>query len=473
MSHHKQDGARLIPLGIVLLIGFGIWLIPKPEAIDPRGWQLLAIFAATVAGIILRPLPMGAVALIGVAVVVATHTLPLDQALDGFSNDQVWLIVIACFIARGFIKTGLGKRIAYYFLHLFGKSPLGLAYGFLISDMVMAPAIPSSTARAGGVIMPILESVAQTLGSRSDDGTSRRIGEFLTISAFHGTVISTATYLTAGASNPIIAKLAAASGVAITWALWFQAAIVPSLICLALIPWIVYKVRPPEIKDTTHASTHAKEKLVEMGKISRHEKMMLITFVMLLVLWIFGKEFSLHATTSAMLGLSFLMLTGVLKWKDILTEEIAWDSLIWFSVLVMMATNLNSLGVIGWFGTTTVYFVAGMQWHHALLFLIVVYFYLHYFFASVTARVSALYAPFLAIAIAVGSPALLAAMALGYFSIICGGLTHYGMGQAPVFFSMHYVPMKVWWKLGAILSFTYLIIWLVVGGLWWKVLGLW
>lgn len=467
------EGAALIPMAIVIAIGLILWFLPRPEAIEPQGWQLLAIFVATIAGIIMHPLPMGSIAIMGMTVAVVTGTLSLEQTLHGFANEQIWLIVVACFIARGFIKTGLGKRIAYIFLFLFGRSPIGLAYGFLASDFIMAPAIPSSTARAGGVLLPILRSLSQTLGSDPEHGTARKIGAYLTICTFHGTVISTTMFLTSAASNPIIAKFAAHKGIELTWGLWLQASIVPAILSFLLIPIVIYLVYPPEMKNTTYACNHAKEKLAEMGKVTTHEWLMIFTFVMLLVLWIFGREFGLHATTTALIGLCFLMVTGVLNWKEILAEGVAWDSLVWFSVLVMMASFLTTYGVIGWMSGNIVGYIEHLQWHHGLIILTLIYFYIHYFFASVTSHVSALFAPFLAVALEIGTPPMLAGVSLAFFSVLCGGLTHYGLGQAPVLYSTRYVELKNWWLIGALMSFIYLILWAVVGGLWWKWLGIW
>ena len=112
-------------LTTVFLIGLGIWFAPRPEGLNEHAWHLLAIFVATISGLVLKPLPMGAVALIGLTVTGVTEVLaPLAKTpqgavellFAGFANSQIWLIVFACFIARGFIKTGLASRIAYLFL---------------------------------------------------------------------------------------------------------------------------------------------------------------------------------------------------------------------------------------------------------------------------------------------------------------------------------------------------------------------
>ena len=192
----------------VLIVGTIIWFIPPPAGVQPKAWHLLAIFVATIVGIIIKPLPMGAIALLGIAATAITGTLSIDQALSGFGNGTIWLIVAAFFISRGFIKTGLGSRIAYLFMAALGKKTLGLGYGIIATDLILAPAIPSNTARAGGIIFPLLKATARAYGSEPEDGTAHKIGAFLTLAAFQGNVITSAMFLTAMAANPLAAKLA-------------------------------------------------------------------------------------------------------------------------------------------------------------------------------------------------------------------------------------------------------------------------
>jgi DASS family divalent anion:Na+ symporter len=435
--------------------------------------HLLAIFVGTIVGIILKPLPMGAVAMVGIAATAMTQTLTITEALSGFGNRVIWLIVLAFFISRGFIKTGLGPRIAYLFMALLGRKSLGLGYGLVATDLVLAPAIPSNTARAGGVIFPILRSVAEAYGSKPEDGTAGRIGAFLTVTAFQGTVITSAMFLTAMAANPLAAELASVQGVEITWTGWAMAAAVPGLLSLISVPWLLYRLAPPEVKETPAARDLALENLRELGAMKRSEWIMLGCFVLLLVLWILSGPLGIHTTATAMLGLVVLLVTGVLTWTDVLEEKGAWDTLVWFSALVMMASFLTELGVIPWFSDVVSGVFGGSAWTVAFLGLSLVYFYSHYLFASNTAHVSAMYAPFLGVALVVGTPPVLAALVLGFFSNLFSSMTHYGTGPAPVLFGAGYVEVGEWWRLGLVVSLANLVIWLGVGGLWWRVLGLW
>jgi divalent anion:Na+ symporter, DASS family len=439
-----------------------------------KGLHLFALFVTTIVGIILKPLPMGAVAMIGIASTAVTGTLPIADSMSGFSDVVIWLIVLAFFISRGFVKTGLGARVAYTFMALLGKRTLGLSYGLAATDLILAPAMPSNTARAGGIIMPIMTSIARAYGSKPGDGTERKIGSFLTLTAYQVVCVTSAMFLTAMAANPLAQKLAADLNVSITWTGWMVAALVPGLVSLIVIPWVIYRLFPPEIKETPEAVDIAKSKLKEMGRTSRGEWMMLGVLVVLLVLWIFAKQLGdLNATTAALIGLSLLLLLGVLGWEDIKAETGAWDTLVWFAALVMMAGFLNKMGMIPWFSKAIGGRVGGHGWVFAFLVLALVYFYSHYFFASNTAHVASMYAAFLGVCIIQGVPPVLAALVLAFFSNLFASMTHYGTGPAPVLFGTGYVEVGTWWRYGLLVSVLNIVIWLGLGGLWWKLLGLW
>jgi len=464
--------AKLLPLIVVVALGVIIWFIPPPEGVKPEAWQLLAIFVATVAGFIAKPLPMGAVAIIGIMMTTLTGTLSIVHALSGFGNSVIWLIGAAFFISRAVIKTGLGARIAYHLMKILGKRTLGLSYGLGLADLILAPAMPSNTARAGGIIVPLIRSVAEVYDSAPAKGTERKIGSFLMMSAFQINIITSAMFMTAMASNPLAAELAGKAGINISWGSWFLAALVPGLISLIVLPLVVYKFYGPEIKETPEARELAEGKLREMGSMSSGEWITAGVIILLLVLWIGGQALSIDATTAAFVGLSVLLLAGVLSWEDMLNEKGAWDTIVWFAALVMMATQLNSLGFIPWFGETMAGKVSGLEWTTAFLIIALIYFYSHYMFASQTAHISAMYAPFLAIALTVGTPPVLAALVLAFFSNLFSSLTHYANGPAPVVFGAGYVSMGTWWGMGAVISVINIIIWVGMGSVWWRMIGL-
>lgn len=148
----------------------------------------------------------------------------------------------------------------------------------------------------------------------------------------------------------------------VTWAGWAIAAAIPGLVSLMVIPLLIHRLYPPAIKETPNATELAHGRLRELGKVKRVEWIMLACFVLLLTLWILADQLSLHATVTALLGLAVLLVTGVLQWDDVLNERGAWDTLIWFAALVMVASFLNELGLIPWFGSTVGEWFSGVGW---------------------------------------------------------------------------------------------------------------
>lgn len=459
-----------ISFAISIAIGALLWFVPEPQGVKPEAWRLFAIFAATIVAIILKPFPMGVIAILSLTISVVTGILTFADAFSGFSNELVWLVLFAFFISRGFISSGLGNRIAYRIMSLIGKNSLGLGYGLVVSDLIIAPIIPSLTARGGGIIFPLLKSLAEIFKGRSYDP---KMGAFLTLAAFQGTAITSAMFLTSMAGNPLIAEFARTHGIEITWIGWATAAIVPGLISLCVVPYVIFRLVSPTIHETPHARDMALEKIARMGPMKREEWIILGTFILLIVLWIAGNFIALKATVAAMIGLSVLLLTGVLRLKEVLEEQSAWDTFIWFGTLITLPTFLNKYGFASWFSEWIVGNVSGFEWVAGFVFIALIYFYSHYLFASNVAHITAMYVPFLIFAVAMGAPPHLAALLLGFLSSLFGGLTHYGSGPAPILFGTGYVTIGQWWKVGAIVGFINIFIWMVIGSLWWKILGLW
>jgi len=465
---------KLTQLFLTLAVGLGLWICPPPEGITLQAWHLFSIFVATIFGMIAKPLPMGAVAFTGLCAVVLTDTLSFSRAFQGFSEPAVWLIVFAFFIARGIIKTGLGSRLSYFFMMLLGKKTLGLGYGIVATDLLLAPAIPSSTARTGGVLLPILEALANSYHSYPNDPSARKIGSYLIKVAAQSSTVTSAMFLTAMAANPLVADIAEKSfGFEITWGEWAIAALVPGLVSLLLIPLVMFKLYPPEIKESPDATALAKSELNAMGKIKRPEWIMIATFILLVILWILAKPIGIKPVVTAMFGLVILLVTNVLTWEDVRSESGAWETLIWFAVLITLATELGNLGFTSYVNDVLVRNVQGLDWHIGLVVLSVGYLYSHYFFASNLAHVGAMYATFLGVAIALGAPVGLAALVLGFFSSLFGALTQYACGPSALLFGLGYVRISTWWQAGFIISVMNVLIWLTIGSVWWKILGLW
>ena len=487
----QAGGIKVIPALISVAIILLIWfVIPVPEGVSANAWHLLALFVGTIAAIIGKVMPIGALAVVAITLVAITGVTSdspkgaVADALSGFSNSLIWLIGIAIMISRGLIKTGLGNRIGYHFIAWFGSRTLGVGYALALSELVLAPVTPSNTARGGGIIHPIMRSIAGSFGSDPEHGTQRKIGHYLALVNYHSNPITSAMFITATAPNPLVVKFVAdATGMDlnISWGTWALAALLPGLVCILLMPLVIYAIYRPEITRTPDARNFANQQLLAMGPMNRGEKIMISVFALMLLLWagipawLFGDLFAVNTTAVAFLGLSVLLISGVLQWDDVLKEKSAWDTVTWFAALVMMATFLNKLGLVSWFSGVVESNIAGfgLGWEMSVLVLVAVYFYAHYFFASTTAHITAMFAAFYAAGLALGAPPMFLALLMAGASSLMMSITHYATGTSPIIFGSGYVSMEDWWIMGFIMSLVNLFLWTLVGGIWWSLLGYW
>ncbi len=457
----------------IVAIAAAILLVGAPAGIEPKGWRLLAIFLATIVGSILRPVPAAAVVFLGVCAMAVANTMTPAQALKGYSDPVVWLVLCAFFISKGVMKTGLGRRIAFLFIRALGKRSLGLGYALVGTDAVLATVVPSNSARAGGIVFPIVRSLAEAYDS-TPGPTRRRLGAYLMKTMYQCDVIACAMFLTGQASNVLIAKFAMdAAQVELTYASWMLGGIVPGIVALLAVPWLLFKLYPPEVTHTPHATELAQRELDLIGPMHRGERMMLLVFGLVALLWMTPSIHGIHYAVVALLGVSALLLTRVVDWSDLISERQAWDTFIWYGGLVRMAEALGETGITKRFAEEAGTWTTGWSWAPALAVLVIVYFYAHYAFASITAHATAMFTPFVVVAIAAGAPPHLAVLSLAAASNLDASLTNYGTTHAPIYFGANYVTQKEWWRLGFIVSLVTLGIWGTIGVGWWKILGWW
>lgn len=299
-------------------------------------------------GILCSPLPSGALMFIALAVTIFTNPLSFKAGLSGFASGTVWMIFSAYLLSLGFVQSGLGRRIAYKTLSLFGGSSLGIAYSLGIADLILAPAMPSVTARSGGIILPISKSIDQVLDSEPGP-KQKRLGEFLTMTCFQFTPITGAMFMAGMTANPLCATLAKEGlGIELTWVGWFWAAVVPAVVCFVVMPLLSYKILNPELKRTPEVKKMGREELKNMGPMSAQEIKVAIGFVLALLGWGTTMWTGLNANAIGIGLAALLFAMGAVNWKDVLADKAAWDTVVWFGVIISLATGLTSLGFIKW-----------------------------------------------------------------------------------------------------------------------------
>ncbi|HWR04367.1 MAG TPA: DASS family sodium-coupled anion symporter [Humidesulfovibrio sp.] len=384
---------------------------------------------------------------------------PADEikwALAGFSNSTVWLIFIAFMFALGYEKTGLGKRISLLLIKKLGKRTLGLGYAVALADLALAPFMPSNTARSGGTIFPIIKNIPALYGS-TPDHEPRKIGGYLMWVALATTCVTSTMFLTGLAPNLLALSLVEKTvGIKFAWMEWFMAFAPVGIGLFLAVPWLTYVLYPPTQKVSADAPIWAASELVKLGPITRKELTMAGLAVLALLGWIFAGDY-LDATLVALLALTLMILTGVISWDDLLGHKQAWNVLFWFATLVTLADGLAKVGFLKWFATSAAAGMVGYSPTTVTVLLVVLFFVVHYLFASLTAHVTALLPVFLTTAAAIPGVnmrtlALLLCLSLGLMGII----TPYATGPSPIYYGSGFVGRKDFWLQGFIFGAIFL-----------------
>ncbi len=453
--------------------GVAVWAIGPSVGIPATGVGLAAVFTAVILAFILRPLPMGPTVLIGLIVAAITKALPIKSGLAGYGEPVVWLVVGAFLIAGAVQATGLGRRIALTLVAKLGGSLRGLGYAVCGAELLLGPVVPSNTARGGGIMSPIVDSLARALGSEPG-GPDDQAGSWLILVAAHANLVTAAMFLTGMAANPLAAKAASdVLNVDLSWGTWALGAIVPGLVSLALLPPLLARLSRPAPADAAAARQLAVDELTAMGPWRRDERVLAAVFFGLLVLWSSKPIHGMGTTLVAWIGVSVLLLAKVRSWQDVTGDSRAWDTLVWLGGLLAMANGLKDTGVVAWLADGAQGLAAGNGPFWTLLLLALAYFYSMYGFSMLTAHISAMVAAFLAAAAAGGAPPLVAAAMLAYFSNLCACLTNYSTGPVIIYFGLGYVPAARWFKIGAAISIFHVLVWGFGAQLWWRALGWW
>ncbi|MBK9246512.1 MAG: DASS family sodium-coupled anion symporter [Burkholderiales bacterium] len=446
-------------------LAIGIWFVPVPQGLTAPAWHLFAVFVASIAAVLLGAFPLLTSTMLAVAAVVLTETISPAKAFSGFANASVLLVVIAFLVAQAVVKSGLGRRISLFMVSRFGSSAHGLAYSIVLTDAVIAPAFPSNTAR-GGVLFPIVLSVAQGSGSKPDDPEGRRLGAYLMFCSMASLAVSSALWMTATSANPIGIQVVRDFGLEINFGKWLLAASVPALTAILLLPLVVSRLFPPGVGDTPEAPVAARKALATLGPLSRDERITAVVFVLMVAGWVFADALQLNVTSIAFGGLGLLLLANVLTADDIATQGDTLATFLWLAVLFAMSGQLNELGFMGYAGQRLASHMVGLSWPMTYVTLIVIYVAIHYMFVSQSSQVLALLGVFLDVGVRGGVPAPLMAFALLFASSYFSVITPQAGSQNVIFVGSGYLTQRELYRLGLFITLFFMAVFLLIGTAW-------
>jgi DASS family divalent anion:Na+ symporter len=454
-----------LPRAAIVALALVLWFLPVPGGLAPAAWHLFALFAAAIASVVIGAFPILTASVLALAIAVISGTVPAERAYAGFANGTILLIVVAFLVARAVVKCGLGQRLGHVVVSLFGRSTLGLGYSIFLVDGLIAPAFPSNTARSG-VLFPLVLSVAEAAGARPGVPGRGGLGRYLMFCGMASLTLSSALWFTAMAANPLGAEIARRYGVEISFGSWLAASCVPTLVAMWLLPLLLFKVTKPEVTVTPEAPRAAKRALAELGPLRREEKIVAVTFVVMVALWASAATLGIDSTAIAFLGLAGLLVSGALTAADIAKEGDVLATYIWFAVLFTISGELNEMGFMGYVGQRLSGRLDGLPVAAAGIALVVIYVALHYLFVSQTAHLLALFGVFLDVGVKLGVPVGPLAFQLLFATNHFSATTPQASSANLLFAGSGYLTQGELYRLGALTTVFNLLVYLLVGTPW-------
>jgi citrate:succinate antiporter/L-tartrate/succinate antiporter len=330
----------------------------------------------------------------------------------------------------------------------------------------LAPATPSNTARSGGIIFPIVSSIPKIYGSEPGP-TAHRIGTYIMWTAFASTGLTSSMFLTALAPNAAALAIARKTvGIEVSWSQWFIGFAPLGIVLALVVPLLCYLVCRPQIKRSPEIVDWASGELKQMGPMSRSERTMAAAILLAMFLWITGSNPNIelpglganyiNATTVVLVVISLLLLTGVIAFSDIVAETGAWEVFFYFTSLLTLASGLNDIGFIKWAAESFARPLAGVSPTTAVVFLVALFFWIHYFFSSITSHAAAVLPVVLAVAKAIPGVPMPTVTLLCLYSLgLMGVISPYATGPAPIYYGSGFIGRGEFWKFGLIFGLVY------------------
>lgn len=469
----KAKVLKIVLLVCIILLSI---IIPPPDGLTKEAWILAGIYLASIVGLVSKPYPEPVIMLAAVALSCFTVTKFDDSpvksldVLSGYASGTTWLVFSAFTLSAAFVTTGLGKRLAYWFILKFGSTTLRLGYVTALLDLILSPATPSNTARAGGIVFPIINSIATVLGSDPKE-SPHKAGRFLMVNIYMVTKTTSYMFLTAFAGNALALQLISdILHIQISWVGWMLAGAPLGLLMLSVIPYIAYKISPPELTkiDNTEIATTG---LKNLGKMNKKEKGLIVIFITALLGWIFSRYLGLNESSVAIIAMVGTLLFNIICWNDVLQNKGGWNTLIWYGGIIGLSATLSKEGFFKW--------LADFMSHHldflgsgnsTIVIIVCISVLVRYLFASGGAYVAAMVPVFATVGLVTGTAPVLLGLAILFSNSYGGCITHYGGAAGPIIFAAGYNDIKSWWVIGTIVAFLTFLVQMCLGLPWWNFL---
>ncbi|MBW2574623.1 MAG: DASS family sodium-coupled anion symporter [Deltaproteobacteria bacterium] len=429
------------------------------NGLSPKAKRFLVVLVVLIFLFVVEPIPLEITAIcIGVFLVVMGVS-NVKEAWAPYMHPVVVFIMCCLIFAISLDKAGITKRLGYFIVKKAGTSVTKFTFIIAISLGISSSFMHDAAACAIGIItmLPLMRAA----GIEPHTKTAKFMMLSLPFACSCGGMGS---LIGGGRCMVAAAFLKEFTGLEISFFDWIKYAMPAAIICVPVAVSIVYLVFRPNPKYKLPVFDE------EIGPWTALEKKTLIIIGLTFALW-FTKGFhGIHYSITGMLGVTALVLFGILKWEDIN------DNLEWGTALFIFGGGISLGLAMGYSGAATYFanlffpLVQGGGW--LLLFAGVAV-----FGALVTNAMANVAAAALILPIVIPM-ARLEGVDPTVIALCLGTATSFAMllviGCPPnaISYSYKYFKAADLTKVGLVATPILLFILILVASIWWKILGL-
>ena len=289
------------------------------------------------------------------------NVMPLDAVGSNYGSPIVFLFFGGFVLALAIEKVNLHRRIALSIIKKTGTSPNKVVLGFMIATAFMSMWISNTACTV--VMLPIALSVIRLLINDADGFTKQDQNFALSVMlgiAFSANAGGIATVIGTPPNSVLIGLLENEYNIEVSFFKWMLIGLPFSVVLITVIYFVLTQWVFPNKGVVFNASKDVIDsELKKLGKTSAREKHVLVTFCIIVFLWIFRTlinnlipGLALSDTTISILGalalftIPFNLKTGdfILKWND--TQKLSWGILILFGGGLALANGMSESGII-------------------------------------------------------------------------------------------------------------------------------
>ncbi|MEN6593142.1 MAG: DASS family sodium-coupled anion symporter [Methanobacterium sp.] len=330
---------RILGIPLAILAYIVVMLIPTP-GLEFAGHSAIALLLFAIVMWVSEAVHLAVTSLILLFIQPIIGVASFGDAVIGFANPIIFLMIGGFIIAEGIRKSGLASRLTYGMLNRLGTTPDRSVFTAIFSTGLLSAFIENVVAYA--MLLPIIKEIIPLMGIKDPEKGKSNFSKSMVLGGSYGS-------LAGGFGTEIgtAPNLMAAAYTHIPFANWMIFGF-PLAFILMTIMWkwlgFVYK---PEIKGIIGGIKTIADKKEAMGPMSRTEKLTLVILLFTIGLWVTTSFTGLDSYSVALIGAVLLFIFKVIDWKDA-QNGVDWGLIVFFGGALSLGVALLNTGAANW-----------------------------------------------------------------------------------------------------------------------------